>query len=108
MSELALGGLLAGKMGNDALLDALGGLQQLIKLQTEQLLKPFIFLKSNNNNLSSNVADGVIILSGPVIRENQKGIVEDFNINFTTAAGTVRLVIVDAISRPSLPVLCIP
>ena len=58
--------------------------------------KPFIFLKSNNNNLSSNVADGVLILSGPLIREGEKGVVEDFNINFTTAAGTIRLVIVDS------------
>jgi len=94
MSEVF--GMLAGKAGSDSIAIAIQQLNELIKLQTEIVAKPFIFLKSNNNNLSSAVLDGVLILSGPVIRENQKGIVEDFNINFTTAAGTIRLVIVDA------------
>jgi len=94
MSEVL--GMLAGKAGNDNLVIAINELQQLNRLQAELIPKPFIFLKSNNNILSSAVADGVLILAGPVIRENEKGIVEDFNINFTTAAGTIRLVIVDA------------
>ena len=58
--------------------------------------KPQIFLKSNNNNLSSNVADGVMILAGTLIPLGHRGTVEDFNVNFTTAAGTVRLVIIDS------------
>jgi len=94
MSEVL--GMLAGKAGNDNLLTAISELNELNRLQAELIPKPFIFLKSNNNNLSSAVADGVLILSGPVMGENEKGIVEDFNINFTTAAGTIRLVIVDA------------
>ena len=59
------------------------------------LPKPQIFLKSNNNNLSSNVADGVMILPGTQIPKGHRGTVEDVNINQTTAAGTVRLVIID-------------
>jgi len=94
MSEVL--GMLAGKQGNEALVAAISELRELVRIQTEIVQKPFIFLKSNNDNLSSNVADGVIILAGPVVRQNQKGIVEDFNINFTTTAGTIRLVIVDA------------
>ena len=85
MSEVF--GMLAGKAGSDSIANAIKGLNELITLQTEQVQKPFIFLKSNNDNLSSAVADGVIILSGPVIPFGHKGIVEDFNINFTTAAG---------------------
>jgi len=88
--------MLAGKAGNEGLVAAIEAMQRLIRIQTEQVPRPFIFLKSNNNNLSSAVTDGTLILSGPVIGENEKGIVEDFNINFTTAAGTIRLVIVDA------------
>jgi len=94
MSEVL--GMLAGKAGNDNLLTAIQELNELNRLQTELIPKPFIFLKSNNNILSSAVTDGTLILSGPLMGANQKGIVEDFNINFTTAAGTVRLVIVDA------------
>jgi len=94
MSEVL--GMLAGKAGNDNLLIAIQELNELNRLQAELIPKPFIFLKSNDNNLSSAVSDGVLILSGPVMGENEKGIVEDFNINFTTAAGTIRLVIVDA------------
>jgi len=94
MSEVL--GMLAGKAGNDNLLNAIQDLQELVRIQTEALPRPFIFLKSNNNNLSSAVTDGTLILSGPLMGQNEKGIVEDFNINFTTAAGTIRLVIVDA------------
>jgi len=54
-----------------------------IETQIDRQQKPFIFLKSNNNILSSNVSDGTLILSGPLIRLGEKGIVEDFNINFT-------------------------
>ena len=94
MSEIL--GMLAGKTGNDNLIIAIRELQELNRIQAELIPKPFIFLKSNNNVLSSNVNNGVLILSGPLMRQNQKGIVEDFNVNFTTVAGTVRLVIVDA------------
>ena len=58
--------------------------------------QPFLFLKSTDNNLSSNVADGVIILSGLPVPPNNRATIQDFNINFTTTAGTVRLVIVNA------------
>ena len=55
--------------------------------------RPFIFLKSSNNGLSSNVADGVLIASGPPVPPNHMATVRDFNLNYTTAAGTVRIVI---------------
>jgi len=95
MEGIAASSLL-GARGNQALIAAIQELNTIATLQLQSLQKPFIFLKSNNNNLSSAVTDGVIILAGPLIREGQKGVVEDFNINFTTAAGTIRFVIVDA------------
>lgn len=66
---------------------------------------PFVFLKSNNDNLSSNVVDAQIILSGPPMSAKTKGVVEDFNVNYTTIAGTVRLVILDASSRIRIDIL---
>ena len=57
--------------------------------------QPFLFLKSSDNNLSSNVADGVIILSGIPVPPKNRATIQDFNINFTTTAGTVRLVILN-------------
>ena len=58
--------------------------------------KPAIILKSTNNNLSSAVNDGVIILQGIPVPQDHQMKVEDFNVNFTTTAGTVRLVVMDA------------
>ena len=96
MSLELLGSSVLGQMGNKSLNETIGSLGVLIQKQIDKLPKPFIFLKSNNNNLSSNVADGVLILGGPQIGFGEKGIVEDFNINYTTAAGTIRLVILNS------------
>ena len=71
-------------------------LQRSILTQIEKQPIPQIFLKSGlGNTLSSNVADGVLILAGFPIPAGHRGSLEDFNVNFTTAAGTVRLVILD-------------
>ena len=76
-----------------------GNLQTLnnsLQRNADLIPKPQIFLKSANNNLSSNVADGVLILAGIRIPQGHRASVEDFNINFTTVAGTIRLVILDS------------
>lgn len=85
-----------GKLGQRGLEDALILLQRSILQQLERQPIPQIFLKSGiANTLSSNVADGVLILAGFPIPQGHRGSLEDFNVNFTTAAGTVRLVILD-------------
>lgn len=53
---------------------------------------PFTFIQSNNNALSSNVSDGTMIIQSPVMNHGERGVVEDLNINFTTVAGTIRIV----------------
>ena len=53
---------------------------------------PFNFIQSFTNSLSSNVSDGTMIIQSPVMNKGQRGVVEDFNVNFTTVAGTVRIV----------------
>ena len=71
-------------------------LQESILEQIRRIPQNQIFLKSGANvTLSSNVADGVLIMAGFPIPANFRGSLEDFNVNFTTAAGTVRLVILD-------------
>ena len=67
----------------------------MIKVREEQR-KPNIFLKSGISTLSSNVAEDVLILAGLPIPALHRGSIEDFNINFSTAAGTVKLVILDS------------
>ena len=67
--------------------------------------QPFVFLKSNNNNLSSNVADGVLILNGTPVPANSRATVRDFNVNFTTVAGTIRLVILDSSGSIKIDIL---
>ena len=64
-----------------------------IRLLRDFTAQPFIFLKSTNNELSSNVADGVIIARGPSVPPGHRATVRDFNLSFITAAGTVRIVV---------------
>ena|SRR3990167_785267 len=87
-----------GSIENDlhSLIVGFNVLENALNRNADLIPKPQIFLKSANNNLSSNVADGVLILAGMRIPQGHRGTVEDFNINFTTVAGTVRLCILDA------------
>jgi len=77
----------------------ISGLTQAIKTQTSAIPKFRTFLKSNGANLSSNVADGVIIFLGPKVPAGHVGVVTDLSINFTTAAGTVRISVIDSSGR---------
>lgn len=101
--------LLAGKMldskASESINLLLAQLNNAVDTSNDLVPKPFVFLKSNNDNLSSNVADGVIILNGPPMPAKHKGVVEDFNVNYTTAAGTVRLVILTASNQIKIDIL---
>ena len=94
--ESMVAGSLLKKESNNQLLSNIERLERAILRQTIRQTQPFIFLKSNNNILSSAVTDGTSILVGPQMPAGTKGVIEDFNVNYTTAAGTVRLVIMDA------------
>jgi len=94
--ESAIVGQLLNGASNKTLESAIVLLQSSILNQVEKQPIPQIFLKSGiANTLSSNVADGVLILAGFPIPAGHRGSLEDFNVNFTTAAGTVRIVILD-------------
>ena len=105
MSLEALAGNAVMNRLDNTVVDAIARLERAINRQISFLPIPRVFLKSNSDNLSSNVADGTIILKGAPIPPKHRGTLEDFNINFTTAAGTVRLVILDSSSNIRIDVL---
>jgi len=85
-----------GSASSKSLEQAIVLLQGSILEQIRRIPQAQIFLKSGlGNTLSSNVANDVLILAGFPIPAGFRGALEDFNVNFTTAAGTVRLVILD-------------
>jgi len=91
-----IAGQLLGRVSSKGLEEAIVLLQGSILEQIRRIPLAQIFLKSGlGNTLSSNVADDVLILAGFPIPAGFRGSLEDFNVNFTTAAGTVRLVILD-------------
>lgn len=95
MSSVILNKLL--NQGSDnSLLEAIARLERAILKQIETAIEPMVILRSNGANLSSAVANGVLILDSAPCPPNTKIVIEDFNINFTTAAGTVRVVILDS------------
>jgi len=64
-----------------------------LKTIADTFPKPFVFLKTDNTGVSSNLAADVLAVPGTPVPQGFKGIVEDFNVNFSTAAGTVQIVI---------------
>jgi len=91
-----IAGQVLGNVSSKGLEEAIVLLQGSILEQIRRIPQNQIFLKSGiGNTLSSNVADGVLIMAGFPIPANFRGSLEDFNVNFTTVAGTVRIVILD-------------
>lgn len=94
--ETALGGLAINRRSTSELLEAIRQQNELTRQLLRNQPKYVNLLKSNNDNLSSNVADGVVILLGRVIPAGKTAVLEDVNLSFTTVAGTVRLVTMNA------------
>ena len=91
-----IAGQVLGKLSSKGLEQAIVLLNESILKQLEAIPKAQIFLKSGLGNLlSSNVANNVLIMAGFPIPAGFRGALEDFNVNFTTVAGTVRIVILD-------------
>lgn len=58
--------------------------------------KPFVFLRSEPAGVSSAQSENVLIIAGTPVPRGFKGQIEDFNVNFSTVAGTVKLAILNA------------
>ena len=80
---------------DSGLIPAINNLTREMKNVADQTPKAFIFLKGPTG-MSSNVNANVEILAGPQVPQGYKATVKDFNLIFSTVAGTVRLVIGDA------------
>lgn len=92
------GAILSSVLGSSSkgLEEAVVLLQGSILEQIRRIPQSQIFLKSGiGNNLSSNVTNDTLIFAGFPIPAGFRGALEDFNVNFTTVAGTVRIVILD-------------
>lgn len=84
---------------DNQLLKGIEKLEKAILKQIDIAREPIVILRSSGANLSSNVADSVLILESAPTPQDRKIVVEDFNVNFTTAAGVVRVVILDSNSN---------
>ena len=89
---------------DSGLISAISNLTREMKNVADQTPKGFIFLKGPTG-MSSNVNANVEILAGPQIPQGYKAVVKDFNLIFSTVAGTVRLVILDANKNIIQPLL---
>jgi len=95
-AETMIAGQLLGRLSSKGLEEAIVLLQGSILEQIRRIPQAQIFLKSGKGNtLSSAVNDGVLIFAGFPIPAGFRGALEDFNVNFTTVAGTVRIVLLD-------------
>jgi len=92
---LSLGSIGLGRQSSETLAQAVNQLGGAISKLIDITPIPIVVLKSQRNILSSNVADDVLILSGLACPPKHRIVVEDFNINFSTVAGTIKLVILD-------------
>ena len=75
-----------------------GDLQQVLSglnRVAEGFPKPYTFLKTQPSGVTTDEAADVLLALGSPVPRGYKGQVEDFNINFSTVAGTVQLVIYD-------------
>ena len=76
-------------------------IEKFIDIQPEYMA----ILKSNKDEFSSNQSDGTIIDKSIRIPAGFRFVVEDFNINFTTVAGTIRITILDGNDNEKIDVL---
>ena len=81
--------------GVESLTSALNTLNQSVELQSKIVDIPYVFLRSNGQRLSTTGTAGDLIITGNPVPPGFRGTVEDFNVTFGTAGGTVELVIVD-------------
>ena len=93
LENILAGGMLAASQQN-TLAEENFLLRREIRLLRDFSPQPFVFLKSNAG-LSSNAADGVFIVSGQPVPPGYRATVRDFNLVYTTAAGTVQIVTTD-------------
>jgi hypothetical protein len=79
----------------ETLTSALKTLNQSVELQSKITEIPYVFLRSNGQRLSTTGSAGDLLVTGNPVPPGFRGTVEDFNVTFGTAGGTVEIVILD-------------
>lgn len=79
----------------ETLTSALQTLNQSVELQSKISEIPYVFLRSNGQRISTTGSAGDFLITGNPVPPGFRGTVEDFNVTFGTAGGTVELVILD-------------
>jgi hypothetical protein len=96
--ESTIGSIISNKINDnsDNLVQALTNLNNSVSNAAKITEIPFVFLRTNGERVSTTGTAGDIILSGPSCPAGFMGTIEDFNITFGTAGGTVDLVLLDS------------
>ena len=67
-----------------------------LEMFVETREEPYIFGQTRNTEININVGVGTVVYAGSPVPLGKKGVVRDININFSTVAGTLILVKLDA------------
>ena len=83
-------------VANENLVQALANLNNSVENAAKISEIPFVFLRTNGERIAVAGTAGDLIVVGPSCPAGFMGTIQDFNVTFGTAGGTVELVIVDS------------
>ena len=97
--ENTIGSIISNKVSengsNENLVQALANLNNSVTNAAKISEIPFVFLRTNGERVSTTGTAGDLIVIGSSCPSGFMGTIEDFNVTFGTAGGTVELVILD-------------
>jgi hypothetical protein len=98
--ENTIGSIISNKVSqngaNENLVQALANLNNSVENAAKISEIPFVFLRTNGERIAVAGTAGDLIVVGPSCPAGFMGTIQDFNVTFGTAGGTVELVIVDS------------
>ena len=98
--ESTIGSIISNKVNgsadNENLVQALANLNNSVTNAAKISEIPFVFLRTNGERVAVAGSSGDIIVVGPSCPAGFMGTIEDFNVTFGTAGGTIELVILDS------------
>ena len=98
--ENTIGSIISNKVSqngaNENLVQALSNLNNSVENAAKISEIPFVFLRTNGDRIAVAGTAGDLIVVGPSCPAGFMGTIQDFNVTFGTAGGTVELVIVDS------------
>lgn len=95
-AESSLLSSLLSRGNNESLLQAIAIMIEKLDNVVESFEKPFVFMQAGNDTISGNLPADTILIRGTPVPRGFRGIIKDTNVNFGTAAGAVKLVILNS------------